>query len=136
MTRRYAETTKVPVAQSQAEISSILEKNGIEKIGMMKEKGMANLWFEHKGRFYQLNVPIPEKCKDPEQEMRRAWRVLILLVKAKFEAIAAGISNVEEQFYADTIMPDGQKLINHIDHQITTALQSRQALKLGFGEGK
>lgn len=134
MTRRYAETTKVPVSSSQAEISSILEKHGIEKIGMVKEKGSASLWFEHLSRYYKLNVPIPEKCKDPEQEMKRAWRVLILLVKAKFEAISAGISNVEEQFYADTIMPDGNRLIDHAADQISQALKNRQPLQLTFGE--
>lgn len=136
MTRRYAEDTSVSVTASQGDVQDLLEKNGVEKIGIVREKGSAKLWFEFKSRYYLLEVPIPKNAKNPEQEMKRAWRVLLLLIKAKFEAIRGGITSIEEEFFSKTIMPDGQTLIAHSREQMEKAYTNREPLQLGFGDKK
>lgn len=132
MTRRYAEDTRVSVAQSQAEVQDLLEKYGVEKIGIIRNQGKADLWFEHAGRNYHLSVPIPADAKNPEQERRRAWRAMVLLIKAKFEAINSAISTIESEFFAHTVMPDGQPLIEHARAQIEKSLAGRDILQLPY----
>lgn len=42
-----------------------------------------------------------------EQAVRQRWRALALVVKAKLEAVEAGISTVEREFLADITLPGG-----------------------------
>ncbi len=46
--------------------------------------------------------------KAHDQACRERWRQLVLLVKAKLEAIALGLSTVEREFLADVYLPDGR----------------------------
>lgn len=43
-----------------------------------------------------------------DQVARERWRALVLLVKAKLELVALGISTVEREFLADIALPDGR----------------------------
>jgi hypothetical protein len=45
-----------------------------------------------------------------DQEERRLWRSLLLVIKAKLESVAAGIETVEEAFLAQTVLPNGETL--------------------------
>lgn len=40
--------------------------------------------------------------------LERRWRALLLVTKAKFEAVASGISTVEREFLADLVLPNGR----------------------------
>lgn len=103
--------------------------------------------FKLGGRYAQLMVPPPNERRMKElklwrprwndqermdQEQRRSWRALILLVKAKLEAIAAGITTAEREFMPDLLMEDGRRL----EEWALPTLESRQlpALTAG-GEG-
>ncbi len=132
MARRYAEDTTVSVAQSQAQVQELLEKNGVERIGVIRNLGQAELWFEFNNRNYLLRMPIPASAKNIEQERKRAWRCLLLLIKAKFEAINSNISTIEHEFFANTVMPDGQCLIDSAAVQIDKALTGRTILQLPY----
>ena len=50
--------------------------------------------------------------------MRQRWRALVLIVKAKLEAIEAGISTLEREFLADIIMPNNQTVGQWLAPQI------------------
>ena len=41
------------------------------------------------------------------QEVRRMWRALALVIKAKLEAVESGITTFDEEFLAHIVMPDG-----------------------------
>src|SRR5690606_38687520 len=43
-----------------------------------------------------------------EDEVRRRWRSLLLVVKAKLTAVADGISTLEREFLADMVTADGR----------------------------
>lgn len=115
MARKYAETTKVPVEQSQAEIRTMLKSLGADQIGIMYDGNNGDLVvFKLKGVMYQFsNPPIDLNTKNVEQANKSAWRSMVLLIKAKKVAIEQGISTVEREFMADTVMRDGSKMIDH-----------------------
>jgi hypothetical protein len=43
-----------------------------------------------------------------EQAGRQKWRALVLVIKAKLEAVEAGIVTFEEEFLAHIMLPDGR----------------------------
>lgn len=45
-----------------------------------------------------------------EGEQRRRWRALVLVIKAKLEAIESGISTFESEFLAGIVLPNGRTL--------------------------
>jgi hypothetical protein len=45
-----------------------------------------------------------------EQMSRTRWRCMLLIVKAKLEHIALGLSDVEREFLADIALPDGRSV--------------------------
>ena len=52
------------------------------------------------------------------------------MIKAKLEAIHQGISSIEREFLADTIMPDGQTVAEWVEPQLAKAYESGQMPKL------
>lgn len=44
------------------------------------------------------------------QVKRQRWRALLLVVKAKLEAIEAGISTLEHEFLANVVLPGGSTI--------------------------
>jgi hypothetical protein len=53
-----------------------------------------------------------------------------LVIKAKLEAVASGITTFEDEFLAHIVMPDGQTVATHIKPRIAQAYEtgSMQAL--------
>jgi len=43
-----------------------------------------------------------------DQELRQRWRALLLVVKAKLEAVECGISTLEQEFLAFIVLPGDQ----------------------------
>lgn len=70
--------------------------------------------------------------KQADQEERERWRVLVLLVKAKLEAIELGYSTVEREFLADIVAKDGRTVGEYIIDQ----LADRKAPTLMLGDGR
>jgi len=114
---RYAEGTEVPVERSKAELDRILSKHGAGQRGILDDDvaGRAIVMFALEGRQYRIDVPLPSKKefraeRQHEQRVRERWRALILMVKAKLELCALGVSTVEREFLADLVLPDGQRV--------------------------
>lgn len=143
MSGKYARKTNVPVAQSRAELETILEKYGADKFAYSTEAGLVQIGFRIKGLYVRLDVPMP-KADDKEfkltptgfiaaestrktqfeQALRQTWRALVLVTKAKLEAAEIGISTIEREFLANTVLPDGQTVADAIMPQITDAFLS------------
>ena len=51
--------------------------------------------------------------KEWEQATRQKWRALALVVKAKLEAVEAGLSELETEFLGHVVMPDGRTVAEH-----------------------
>lgn len=59
--------------------------------------------------------------KEWEQGCRQAWRALTLCIKAKLEAVSAGISEFEDEFLAHIVLPGGGTVSQWIRPQIENA---------------
>ena len=64
-------------------------------------------------------------CREQfEQREREAWRRLLLLVKAKLEVVAEGVSTFEREFLPDILLPDGSTVYQMLAPQLEQAYES------------
>lgn len=148
----YAEGTKVDAVQSRNEIEKMIARFGGEDILLGTFGGKSIVQFRAHGRYIRLTIPTPDQAEFSKNgrgsartanqleaamtaEIRRRWRCLVLLVKAKFAAIADGIVTFEDEFMAETVMPNGQTAKEQLQPQITAAYQTGKMdqLQIGFG---
>lgn len=108
-TRAYAADTKVPISQTRGEIEKLLKVHGADQFLIGSADGQALLGFRMKGLQIKIVVTMPKgNTSQAEKEERRRWRALLLIIKAKLEAVASGIAVLEDEFLAHTVMADGQ----------------------------
>lgn len=126
---RYAEGTTVPVDRSVAELRAIVQKHGADGFGCAEESAPARAMviFRIGSTSVRLVLEFPgadtpemqfdgrgrlrsdgEIAAHVEAERRRRWRALVLVAKAKLEAVASGISTIEREFLADLVLPNGR----------------------------
>jgi hypothetical protein len=55
-----------------------------------------------------------EAEKAYDQAVRQRWRALALVIKAKLEATDAGISEFEEEFLANIVLPNGRTVAQEV----------------------
>ena len=59
-----------------------------------------------------------------EQAERQAWRALVLVIRAKLEAVEAGITTIEQEFLADMVLPGdvtvSEALLPRLDEALNT----------------
>lgn len=118
----YAAKTSVPVARSKAELDQMLTRYKAERRAVLEEQGRAVVMFERDGRRVQIELVLPASDAEEfayrrgpykgevdesrwEQACRQRWRALTLVVKAKLEAVEAGIETFEEAFLAHIVLP-------------------------------
>jgi hypothetical protein len=108
--RRYAHGTDVPVSKTRGEIEALLSKHGAAQIlsGIDRERRSGFVGFTLQGRQYRIPLlPRKGQHRDPEQVEREQWRALLLIIKARLEFVAGGLSTVEQEFLAHTVLPSG-----------------------------
>ena len=158
----YASTTQVSVERTKMEIDALLAKHGATSRGIAVNdtEGTASIGFVRGGLKYRLSVPLPKvevlkKAEKPrgwpswgeerreewvrkewEQRCRTRWRSMLLLLKAKFEAVGMGVSNVEKEFMADSVLPDGQTVEQTLGAEIAKALSSGKMPTLMLPEAR
>ena len=121
---KYAADTSVSVSNSRQEIENIIARYGATSFVSGWEGTRAVVQFEAHGRRIMFELTTPDRndkrfthhsrgertqeaaLKEWEQECRRVWRSLLLVVKAKLEAVATGIASFEDEFLGYTIIPD------------------------------
>jgi hypothetical protein len=119
----YAKGTDVSVEKSKAELEHLLMKYGATSFVSGWQGTRAVIQFEAHDRRIQFELTTPDRTekrfthhargprtpesavKEWEMESRRVWRALVLVVKAKLEAVATGISEFEDEFLPYTIIP-------------------------------
>lgn len=127
MTRAFASSTTVAAEKSRMEIEMMLSRAGADQFGYMAGSNQAVIAFRIQRRSVRMNVPLPSSAelaydgrkhrRNPkqleaavQQEIRRRWRALALVIKAKLTAVADGISTIEREFLPDIILADGRTL--------------------------
>ena len=146
---RFAEGTTVSVEKSRAEIEKLITRYGATSTAFMNAPGRSVVCFEASGRriMFELKLPDiaekrflrdgrgsmlpqPKRMLKWEQACRQSWRALTLVIKAKLEAVEAGITSFEDEFLAHIVMPDGQTVATHIKPRIAEAYAGGQMLAL------
>jgi hypothetical protein len=144
MSARYAEGTSVATEASRAEIERTLRRYKATGFMYGYEGNRAVVAFRLDGRMirFRLDMPDPKdraftltpstqkpRSSDAaekawEQACRQKWRALALVIKAKLEAVAAGITTVEDEFLAHTMLPDGSTVGEWARPQLALAYES------------
>jgi len=135
----YAKNTKVPIDRSRAHIERVLENYGAEEFFYGSSPRGKGIGFKYKGRVIKIGVPIPKREEYPnnqtgrmkwEREERRLWRVLLIALKAKLELVDAGITSFEDEFLAQTCLPDGSAVGDWAKEQIGVMIETGKMPKL------
>lgn len=153
---RYAESTQVPSDRSRAEIERTLTRYGATAFAYGWQDRTASVMFEMTGRRIVFRLPLPDRASEDftltptgrersdkaaedayEQAVRQRWRALALVIKAKLEAVEAGISTVEDEFLSNIALPGGKTVGEWLGPQLATvyARQELPALLPGSGRG-
>ena len=122
----YAEKTTVPVSKTRIEIEELIRKHGAGQFISGYSGNKLMIGFTAAGRQVRFIVEIPsgKNQRDMEQLERQRWRALLLVIKAKFEAIDSGVSCFDDEFLAHIVLPDGQTAGQWIQPQIDAAYET------------
>lgn len=138
---RYAAETSVSQDRSRAEIEATLKRYGATSFMYASEQTAAMIGFRISDRMVKFVLPMPDPksrefthhsrgqrtpdaaLKAWEQAGRQRWRALALVIKAKLEAVAAGITTIEDEFLAHTVLPDGSTVGQFMKPQIAIAYE-------------
>lgn len=115
----YAERTEVPVSRSKAEIEGLIERYGGHKYQSGWDGERAVVMFEAEGRRVRFTLPLPQRAnftsqRAYEQELRRVWRALCLVIKAKLESWQSGIEDFQEAFMPQLVLADNSTVGDRI----------------------
>lgn len=122
----YAKGTNVSVEKTRLEIERVLRGIGASTIVVQTSATHARIGFEAKGRRLLFSLTLPART-DPkftnvtrwraravsvadrlhDAECRRLWRALLLVIKAKIEAVSSGIESFDQAFLANIVVPTG-----------------------------
>lgn len=125
----YAERTEVPVSRSKAEIEGLIEKYGGHRYQAGWDSERALIMFEAEGRRVRFVLPLPRRDgytsqRAYDQELRRVWRSLALVIKAKLESWQSGIEGFEEAFMAQVVLPSGGTVAEWLAPQLAESYRS------------
>jgi hypothetical protein len=140
---RYAEKTSVSSYKSREEIERNLMRYGANGFMYGTQQDQAMVAFQMHGKHVKFVLPMPDprhrafthtpgrvqlrskeqQEKAYEQAVMQRWRALALVIKAKLEAIEAGISEFESEFMAHIVLPSGETVGDWMRPQIEHAYE-------------
>jgi hypothetical protein len=147
---RYAQNTVVSADKSRSEIEASLRRYGADQFAYMTSRTEARVGFVAQGRQVQFRLAMPDpndrqfthtpERKTPrspaqaeaawEQATRQRWRALALVIKAKLEAVEAGITEFDDEFLAHIMLPNGQTVGESLKPQLDDVYASGRMLEL------
>lgn len=155
---RFATRTTVSSEKTRVEIEQTLSRYGARQFayGRDDDRGLALIEFHAKNRRIRLVVRVPDpKSREfthtaaraqrrndadayraYEQAVRQRWRALLLIVKAKLEAVSSGVMTFEDEFLPYTVLPSGQTVAEAVYPAIETAYATGQVPQLLPGIGQ
>jgi hypothetical protein len=154
---QYAADTNVSVEKTRNEIERTLVRYGATAFAYGWNGDRQVIQFAAHERQIRFELPLPTrnerrfthtptgKARHPqdaakhwEQGCRQHWRALLLIIKAKLEAIEAGVSTFEDEWLSWTVMPDGLTVGQQALPVVARAYETGEVaplLALGSGEG-
>jgi hypothetical protein len=155
----YAEDTSVSVEKSRAQIEAMIVRAGASKFASMISEGESIIGFALHGKHVKFVLPLPDRnsrrfthrkpgghhitkeyprspddaYKAWEQACRSRWRALGLCIKAKLEAVEAGITTFEAEFLAHFVTPGGSTIGERVIPQLEEMAKSGKLPPLLLG---
>lgn len=154
----YAKSTTVRPDRTKSEIEATLIKYGADSVVAGWDGGSAMVGFRKEGKLVRIRLTFPNR-QDPmfttkktgygktcersvkegdglyDQEIRRMWRALLLVIKAKLEAVESRITTFEEEFLAHLVTPEGQTVGEWLGPQLHQMYRDRKMPPLLPGMG-
>ena len=141
---RYAADTSVSTEASRGEIERTLRRYNASSFAYGWDATSATVMFEANGRRVRFALPMPDRQSNEfirtptrgtlrsatqaeaawEQACRQRWRALALVIKAKLEAVEAGITTFEDEFLAHIMLPNGGTVGDWARPQLAIAYES------------
>ena len=141
---KYAAGTDVPIDRSQTEIGRTLKRYGVDEYTFGQGRGKAHVAFVAHDRQVRFVIPLPNPADKQftltptarrersasaakqayDQAERQRWRALNLLIKAKLEAVEAGVQAFEDEFLPYTVLPDGTTVADTMREPVAHALRT------------
>lgn len=139
---RYASQTTVSADRSRAEIEKLITKYGGTGFmyGWDSESSLsAVLMFRLSERHLRFILPMQDRenfrftsVRETErrendieklwqQSQKSGWRALLLVIKAKLEAVDSGIQTFDQEFLSNIVMPDNKTVGDHVIPGMKTA---------------
>jgi hypothetical protein len=136
----FASSTSVSVDKTRLEIETLLTRAGATSRGTAVDdvKNLAIVAFVLKGAQYRVSLPLPKytgtiayktirsALSAHDQAVRTRWRVLLLLLKSKLEAIRLGVSSAEKEFLADLVLENGRTVHEDLPEFLRLGMGARQ----------
>lgn len=140
----YAADTAVSTERSQLELQQTLRRYGADQFQLGWSNDMAMVAFVVRDRLVRFVLPMPDRTdkaflltghnpprrRTPkqveeayEQATRQRWRALNLVIKAKLEAVEAGISEFDNEFLANIVLPNGQTVGDHVGPSVRESIR-------------
>lgn len=156
MIPKFAEGTGVSPEKSRAEIETMLRRHGADQFVSGWDATKAKIVFRAKNRTIRFELPLPDpkdfgrteggrrraaadaQRRACEAEHRRRWRALALVIKAKLEAVASGVSEFDTEFLPFILLPDGRTVAEHVLPAVAESYRTntmQTLLQLGEGPG-
>lgn len=124
---RFANKTTVKPEKSRGEIEAILKRYGASEFMYGWKENAGQIGFKFQTRKVRFVIPMPDRNNEAvlcdarghtrsesaqqsvyNQFERQRWRALLLVVKAKLEAVETGITTFEQEFFAHFVLPSGK----------------------------
>ena len=149
----YAQETRVSIAKSKTDIERTLTRWGADQFIMGWEGDSAAVGFRINGRQVKMIMPIPPRSDFTEspaghyrsegsiesawqQGQRARWRGLLLIIKAKLEAVEAGIVSFDEEFLAHVVLPSGETVGRWAVPQVEIAYETGHMPSMLITDGR
>lgn len=144
MSSKYASGTTVSVYASMEEIQRLLRARGCNEFGSMTTGNTAAVVFRYSCIPYRMQLSLPDPNDEVftltpsrkwarsdkeaneayEAEVRRRWRAMLLVLKAKLVAVDEGVVTFEDEFLAYAVLGDGRSVGEHAAPMLAQAKQS------------
>ena len=148
MSRRFAHDTDVPADRSRAHLEQLLRAHGCEGFAYGWSQTYDRIEFLFHQRQIRFVLPRPKRddvALSPagnqrapraidaalEAENRRRWRALLLVVRAKIEAVESNIASFEQEFLAFIVLPNDQTVGDILVPQLEDGSIARRLLPPG-----
>ena len=136
--RKFADRTSVAVEKSKAQIEALVMRLGAQEYATHNAPDLQAIGFRINNLRVRFDLPIvPVKdykrykhgnhYRDRterqawdawDQELRRRWRALLLVIKAKIEAIDTGITSFEQEFLPFIVLAGGKTIAETVIPQL------------------